>query len=75
MLRQLADFLLICLNLCYRGGWAHFKCYLNVLLLILEFHVTLNSLNAKLKTYGVHWGLLDIYIALHVSLMTMYFVF
>ena len=56
-----------------------FKHYLNILLLIaffcLVFHVTLNSRNTKLKTYGVHWGLLDIQIVLHVSFKAMYFVF
>ena len=53
-----------------RGGWTRHKRYLNILLLI-AFHVTLNSRNTKLKNYGVHWGSLDIQIVLQV----MYFVF
>jgi len=39
-----------------RGGWTHFKCCLNVLLIIaffcLVFHMILNSRNTKLKIYG-----------------------
>jgi len=44
-------------NLLVRGGWTHFKRYINILLLIaffrLVFHVSLNSRNTKLKNDGV----------------------
>ena len=57
----------------------HYKHYLNILLLFaffsLVFHVTLNSRNTKLKNDGVHWGLLDIQIVLHVGFKATYFVF
>jgi len=44
----------------------------------LVFYVTLNSRNTKLITYRVHWGFLDIQIALHVKLqgnVATYFIF
>ena len=62
-----------------RGGWTRYKRYLNILLfnciLFFVFHVTLNSCNTKLKNDGVHWGLLNIQIDLHIGFKAMYFVF
>ena len=62
-----------------RGGWTRYKCYLNILLLIvffsLVFHVILNSRNTKLKSDGVHWGSLDIQIVLHIGFKAVYLVF
>jgi len=43
-------------------------CLYVIAFLCLVFHMALNSRNAKLKTYGVHWSSLNIQIAFHVSL-------
>jgi len=45
-----------------------------VQIVMLAFHVSLNSCNIKLKNGGDHWGSLHTRIALHVSFKAMYFV-